>query len=635
MTEEKEKTKPTKGVSRREFIAGAVGSAAALGAMTTLVPGVAAAVPGASGGLKAASASAATGQDQPTTTSQFWLPDHWDYQADVVCVGYGGAGATAAITACDAGASVLIIEKTPSLAQLGVKSDGTPNMSISGGGGTTHISDGSLNWVNDITLGAIHMNALSGGATPMDVCAAWASEIYHLPTFLARMGVPLSGVSDTPSPEYPALVGSSCVRGGSVVGWGPVLFQCLDNQVQARPRIQVLFNTTAKELIQNPITKEILGVVAYPTDMSIYSAPDFQYPITNTNSSSGSGSLTGALPAASEAQPADAAAPLGTPIYIRANKAVALTCGGFMYNEEMKLNFLRLYPFVSYAWKFNTGDGISMAEKVGAALWHTNFVIGRPTPWYPQNWPGTAGYIGGYPATNNWILVDKYGNRFENEKALPSHSQLMMMGDYDGRKCEYTRIPVYVICDSVAIKAGPVGSSFSGAATLPAALGGGYKQWSLDNSVEIAKGWIQQGADIPTLVANLLKPSPQSTYSGIKPVLDPVITAASVNTYNAACAAGVDNQFGTPKQYLAPISTPPYYGWSLWPGCSDNPGGPKRNANAQIVDPNEHPIPRLYGAGANGCALGLLYTRGGGFLTDGLVFGQIAGRHMAAESPWS
>jgi len=618
MTEEKGKTKS--GVSRREFIAGAVGGVAALGA-ATLMPGVAA-------------------QDQTTTTTQFWLPPQWDYEADVVCVGYGGAGATAAITACDEGASVIVIEKTPSLAQLGVVSDGTPNMSISGGGGTTHISDGSITAVNDATLGAIHMNALSDGATPMDVCSAWANEIYHLPEWMARMGVPMSWTLSTPSPEYPALVGSSSIIGGSVVGYGPVLFQSLDKQVQARPRIQVLFNTTAKELIQNPISKEILGVVAYPTDMSLYSEPDFQCPITNTNSYSGSGSLTGNQPpvtttTTTTTTTTSSTVPLGTPIYIKANKAVALTTGGFMYNEAMKLNFLRLYPFVSYSWKFNTGDGITMAQKAGAALWHTNFVIGRPTPWYPQNWPGVAGYIGGYPSANNWILVDKYGNRFENEKALPSHSQLMMMGDYDGRKCEYIRVPVYVICDSTAIKAGPVGSSFSGAATLPAALGGGYKQWSLDNSVEIAKGWIQQGPDIPTLVANLLKDTPASLYAGIKPVIDPTITAASVSAYNAACAAGVDTQFGTLKAYLAPIQTAPFYGWPLWPGCSDNPGGPQRNANAQVVDPDGNPIPRLYAAGSNGCVLGLLYTRGGGFLTDAMVFGQIAGRHMAAESPWS
>ena len=37
----------------------------------------------------------------------------WDAQADVVIVGFGGAGAACAITAADAGANVLILEKAP------------------------------------------------------------------------------------------------------------------------------------------------------------------------------------------------------------------------------------------------------------------------------------------------------------------------------------------------------------------------------------------------------------------------------------------------------------------------------------------------------------------------------------------
>ena len=40
-----------------------------------------------------------------------WLPAKWDYEADVVVVGYGTAGAAAAITAHDAGAEVLVLEK--------------------------------------------------------------------------------------------------------------------------------------------------------------------------------------------------------------------------------------------------------------------------------------------------------------------------------------------------------------------------------------------------------------------------------------------------------------------------------------------------------------------------------------------
>jgi 3-oxosteroid 1-dehydrogenase len=52
-------------------------------------------------------------------------PKRWDREADVVCVGYGGAGAVTAITAADLGASVIIIEKLP--ADLSNEIRHTPN----------------------------------------------------------------------------------------------------------------------------------------------------------------------------------------------------------------------------------------------------------------------------------------------------------------------------------------------------------------------------------------------------------------------------------------------------------------------------------------------------------------------------
>ena len=53
------------------------------------------------------------------------VPNRWDVEADVVCVGYGSAGAVAAIEAHDAGVSVLVLEKMDR---------GGGNTAISGGG---------------------------------------------------------------------------------------------------------------------------------------------------------------------------------------------------------------------------------------------------------------------------------------------------------------------------------------------------------------------------------------------------------------------------------------------------------------------------------------------------------------------
>lgn len=56
------------------------------------------------------------------------VPEAWDLEADVVIVGFGGAGASAAVAASDAGASVILLEKAP-------ESEAGGNFSVSGGGG--------------------------------------------------------------------------------------------------------------------------------------------------------------------------------------------------------------------------------------------------------------------------------------------------------------------------------------------------------------------------------------------------------------------------------------------------------------------------------------------------------------------
>jgi succinate dehydrogenase/fumarate reductase flavoprotein subunit len=61
---------------------------------------------------------------------------------------------------------------------------------------------------------------------------------------------------------------------------------------------------------------------------------------------------------------------------IKAREAVVLTCGGYEFNEEMVKNFSAAYPIYFFGTPANRGDGVLMAQEVGAGLWHMNNVMG-------------------------------------------------------------------------------------------------------------------------------------------------------------------------------------------------------------------------------------------------------------------
>jgi hypothetical protein len=564
-----EKQKETRKITRRQFVVGTVGGVV-----------VGAAIGAAAGSLAF-----------PTIPSKYqpWLPSKWDDTADVVVVGYGGSGAVTAITAYDAGAKVLILEKTPSYASLGVASP-----PISGGGGNTCMNAGFANNVTDPVAAANYIYAAGWGNTPMDVCQALANAETDTTTWLTKMGIPYTLFPGSATPEFPALGGANAFGTISLNG-GWAFFKALDGLVQKRG-IPILFSTPATDLIQNGDTGEIIGVTA-------------------TSS--------------------------GSTIHIKANRAVVLATGSFEYNEAMKSDNLRCYPLHGEGWQFCTGDSVSMASKVGAAMWHMTSMSLGLVAWFPA-YP--IAFSSPTPATNNWIFVDTTGQRWidETQAGFSGHPWNfgLKLTDFNLNVPGYSRIPSFIIFDETCRQAGPISSGPT--APLPTQLDP-RPQWSSDNSAEIANGWILQGATIADLATAINSQPYVGVPSGtnntgpaasITVNIDPDVLTATVNTWNADCTAGVDSQFGRPASALAPIQTSPFYAMPIWPGGPSLYGGPVRNAAGQICDANNNPIPRLYGVGENG-------NLAGGFLdvmtNNGQIIGlgRLVGANAAAETPWS
>jgi len=262
----------------------------------------------------------------------------------------------------------------------------------------------------------------------------------------------------------------------------------------------------------------------------------------------------------------------------------------------------------------------------------------RMVPWFPQ-YP--IAYSTTAPGQHGWIYVDKRGNRYADETELStySHNWWIKLSDFDLTVPQYTRIPSFIIFDETCRKAAAITSGSNG--QLPAYLDP-RPAWSSDNSAEIARGWIQSGKDIPTLVAainstpyvgmtpgtNNYSPAANTTVN-----INPATLQTTLTNYNAFCTAGVDSQFGRPKSALILIVTPPFYAMPLWPGGPSAFGGPVRNEKGQICDADNNPIPRLYAAGENGSTDGMLSL--GANNAQIIAFGRISGSNAASENPWA
>lgn len=485
------------------------------------------------------------------------VPHEWDMEVDVVVLGTGFAGMTTAITSKDAKAEVVILEKMPKKHE----------------GGNSKVS-GNMWWTPTNLPEAIeYIEALCHGLTDKECIQTLAEEMMQLNDWLGTMGIQPSPLGFF-QPEHPELPGSGCVRtwtNNGVAAQG-ALWSPIREQVEKRG-IEVLYETPATDLILSPQSREVIGVQAISQ---------------------------------------------GKPISIKARKGVVLACGGFEFDFEMQKQFLPGWPTYGRGTPGNTGDGIRMAQKAGAALWHmNNSLAGIGCIIVPEYDPVMI------PVSlprNRYILVEKTGKRFMNELRENRHGfgHKENLLYFDGIIGDFTRIPCFGIFDETARTQGPILSAMGG-------MKFGWFSWfedyqaSRDNLKEIEKGWIVKGDTLAELAEKI----------GV----NPAGLEASVTRYNENSKNGVDPDFARRKQSLAPLEKPPFYGVKIYPATYNTQGGPRRNAKCQVVDPNNRPISRLFSAGELGSFWGWMYN-GGGNNAEALCTGQIAGKNAAAMNPW-
>ncbi len=497
--------------------------------------------------LSACAQPAATNQQNSEETKESAETDKsyvdtvkWDAVYDVVVVGYGGAGAVAGVTAAEEGAKVLLLEKAPKGEE----------------GGNTKYAAQILLAPTDREKAITYFEAIRGGYDNQsdEIIETIVDGSMATRDWLTAHGA--KEIIEYPLIEYPEAPGSDGIS--SIVidkeeAFTGLFWQLLQrNVVEHKDAIDVWYEAPGTELIQDPETKIIVGVKVLKD---------------------------------------------GKILNVRAQNGVVLATGGFENNETMVENYTQMPEAFSKGAHYNTGDGIKMAMKVGADLWHMSTLSGPDLNFKDPDSEISFGYgiqLYGFNK-KSVVFVGSDGTRFVNEAFFPRHGHINNSGTWVSMQIPS---PSFAIFDEAARLDGPI-----------------YPSWSKDSSDEIAKGWITKADTLEELAEKV----------GVN--ADGLVN--QVSEYNSYCAGGDDPQHDRSPETLIPLSeNGPYYAMKLVPSFTNTQGGPVRNENGEVIDLDGNPIPHLYSAGELGSVYADIYN-GGGNLAECVFFGRISGKNAA------
>ena len=328
----------------------------------------------------------------------------------------------------------------------------------------------------------------------------------------------------------------------------------------------------------------------------------------------------------------------GDKLLIRAKKVIIAT-GGFAANKEMLAQHVfdsSALGMVEPIWlrgpvvDGRTGDGIKMVEDVGAKLWHMDMAISMYSMWTRD--PEYDFSILFFMPAFSYFNVNRLGKRFVNENNMGSpHNGWHTLLSFDDSIADFDRIPSWGIFDQSCFDAGKLSTSQGDffecgnfASDLPDSVRD-WDGWSQDNKAELERGWILTGATIEELGQKIKE---------FDPLMDVDTLKATFEEYQGFAAAGKDARFDRAAETMVPLDNGPYYAVSIYPGSCSTLGGPMKNENAQVLDPAQNPIPRLYAAGCFGNFQSHSYGITGGNNAENQVWGRIAARHASGLENW-
>ncbi len=304
----------------------------------------------------------------------------------------------------------------------------------------------------------------------------------------------------------------------------------------------------------------------------------------------------------------------GEGLELRARQGVVIATGGFEWDQEMRQAFLRGPMDAPASPPTARGEGLALAMSRGAKLgnmtqaWWAPTLVVPDMPWADGNTRAMPVLI--ERTVPHSVMVNRAGERFCNEAA--NYSALAgAFHAFDPQSYDYPNLPAWLIFDQTYADRYPIGPRLPGQ-PVPA--------------------WVERAGFVEALADKL----------GI----DATALGTTLARFNRAAENGEDPDFqrGTSAYdhfygdrtrsgaavTLGAIRQAPFYAVRIEMGLLGTNGGPRTDGQARILGHDDQPIRGLFGAGnAIACPTGGIYAGAGGTLGPALAFGYIAGRSAA------
>ena len=518
--------------------------------------------------IKEAAAAALTAaglnpDDYKTAVEKDATAEDSTVDADVVVVGAGGAGMTAAITAAAEGKSVVILESQSMVGGNSVRATGGMNA------GKTVYQDenefGESAGVEKTLKIAAEKYADNETITALakTVSEQWAAyqanptgyfdsvELMELDTMIGGKGI-----------NDPELVETLCANSADAIDWldehGITLHNVSSFGGASVKRIHRPVNAEGKTVSVGSYMIPLLQENCEKAGVKMMLDTTATEILTDANGAAVGVKATGAS---------------GETVTVNA-KAVVLATGGFGANLDMVVKYKpELKGFMTTNAPGIQGQGIEMAQAIGAATVDMDQIQIHPT--VEAN---TAALITEGLRGDGAILINEEGQRFIDEvgtRDVVSAAEIAQTGSYS-----------WLVVDQAMADASSVIQGY------------------------IKKGYTVTGATYEEL--------------GKAMGVDAAAFAETMEKWNGYVEAKNDPDFGR-TSFANPLNTAPYYAVKVTAGVHHTMGGLKINANTEVLNEKGEVIPGLFAAGEVTGGVHGANRLGGNAVADFTVFGRIAG----------